>query len=55
MALSSEVAFFILASTAASSASSSAAMLRRVLPAMSRGRTLVSIALARDGVRSFFA
>ena len=39
MALSSAVAFLILASTAISSASSSAAMRRRVLPAMSRGRT----------------
>jgi len=51
--LSSAVAFLILASTATSSASSSAAMLRPVLPAMSRGRTRASIALACSGVMSF--
>ena len=53
MVLSSAVAFLILASTATSSASSSAAMRRRVFPAMSRGRTLASIALACQGVMSF--
>ena len=37
--MSSAVAFLIFASTATSSASSSAAIRRRVLPAMSRGRT----------------
>ena len=46
MALSSAVAFLILVSTATSSASSSAAIRRRVFPAMSRGRTPASIALA---------
>ena len=53
--LSSAVAFFIFASTATRSASSSAAILRRVLPAMSRGRTEARIALACKAVRSFFA
>ena len=53
--LSSAVAFFIFASTATRSASSSAAIRRRVLPAMSRGRTVARIALACRAVRSFLA
>ena len=53
--LSSAVAFLIFASTATRSASSSAAIRRRVLPAMSRGRTVARIALACRAVRSFLA
>ena len=45
----------ILTSTATSSANSSTATRRRVFPAMSRGRTEASIALACNGVMSFLA
>jgi hypothetical protein len=50
---SSALIFFSLPSTATRSASSSAAIRRRVFPAMSRGRTAASIALACNADRSF--
>ena len=52
-AFSSALIFFSFVSTATRSASSSAAIRRRVFPAMSRGRTVASIALACRAERSF--
>jgi len=53
MALSSALIFFSFASTTTRSASSSAAIRRWVFPAMSRGRTVASIAFACNADRFF--